>query len=55
MAFMSHYGMAHAIVPKDIAEDVGELFPDWIRVFQKMGVLSEGPPSNRVECSLYTF
>lgn len=30
MAYMSHQGMAHAIMPKEIAQDVGTLFPDWI-------------------------
>lgn len=29
MAYMSHNGLAHSVVPKDILEDVAQVFPDW--------------------------
>lgn len=32
IAYMSNHGLTHAVVPRDIAEDVGEVFPDWLRV-----------------------
>ena len=31
MAFMSNQGLAHAVMPADIARDVGAVFPEWIR------------------------
>lgn len=31
MAFMSNQGLAHAVMPKEIARDVAVIFPDWIR------------------------
>lgn len=32
IAYMSNHGLTHAVVPRDIAEDVKEVFPDWVRV-----------------------
>jgi uncharacterized protein YaiL (DUF2058 family) len=32
ISFMSNHGMQHAVVPRDIAEDVKEVFPDWLKV-----------------------
>lgn len=32
IAYMSNHGLTHAVVPRDIAEDVGEVFKDWLRV-----------------------
>ena len=32
IAYMSNNGLAHAVVPKDIALDVGEVFPLWLKV-----------------------
>lgn len=32
IAYMSNHGLTHAVVPRDIAEDVGEVFPDWVKV-----------------------
>lgn len=32
IAYMSNYGLTHAVVPREIAEDVGEVFPDWLKV-----------------------
>lgn len=32
IAYMSNHGLTHAVVPRDIAEDVGEVFPDWLKV-----------------------
>ena len=34
LAFMSNSGLAHAVVPRDIAEDIIEVFPDWCRVLK---------------------
>jgi uncharacterized protein YaiL (DUF2058 family) len=34
MAFMSHHGLAHAVVANDIIVDVREVFPEWIRFFE---------------------
>ena len=34
VAFMSNSGLAHAVVPRDIAEDIVEVFPDWCRVLK---------------------
>ncbi len=33
-AFMSHHGLAHAVVPRPLAEAVAELFPYWLRTLQ---------------------
>ena len=35
VGFMSNYGYAHAVVPRDIAEDIGEVFPEWLKVLNK--------------------
>ena len=32
IAYMSNNGLAHAVLPKDIALDIGEVFPDWLKV-----------------------
>lgn len=32
IAYMSNHGLTHAVVPREIAEDVGAVFPDWLRV-----------------------
>lgn len=32
IAYMSNHGLTHAVVPRDIAEDVKEVFPEWLRV-----------------------
>src|SRR3989338_6384240 len=32
VAFMSNSGLAHTVVPRDIAEDIVEVFPEWFRV-----------------------
>lgn len=31
MAYMSHQGLAHCIIPEEIAKDVAVIFPEWIR------------------------
>ena len=31
MAFMSHHGLAHCVMPRDILEDIGQIFPSWIK------------------------
>lgn len=31
MTFMSNYGLANCVVPKDIIEDVAQVFPAWVR------------------------
>jgi uncharacterized protein YaiL (DUF2058 family) len=35
IAYMSNHGLAHAVVPRDIAEDVGQAFPDWLKVLNE--------------------
>lgn len=32
IAYMSNHGLTHAVVPRDIAEDVFAVFPDWLKV-----------------------
>lgn len=32
IAYMSNHGLTHAVVPREIAEDVGAVFPDWLKV-----------------------
>jgi hypothetical protein len=34
VAFMSHHGLAHAVVPRPLAEAVAELMPLWLRVLK---------------------
>lgn len=35
ISYMSNHGLAHAVVPRDIAEDVGQVFPDWLKALTK--------------------
>jgi hypothetical protein len=35
IAYMSNHGLTHAVVPRDIAEDVGEVFLEWLRVLNE--------------------
>lgn len=37
IAYMSNHGLTHAVVPRDIAEDVGQVFKDWLRVLNDLG------------------
>ena len=32
VAFMSHHGLAHCVVPRPLAEDIHRIFPLWLRV-----------------------
>ncbi len=32
IAYMSNHGLTHAVVPRDIAEDIGQIFPEWLKV-----------------------
>jgi hypothetical protein len=34
MAYMSHNGLAHCVLPHDIIEDVAVVFPEWLRVLK---------------------
>ncbi|MBH1989135.1 MAG: hypothetical protein I8H75_01935 [Myxococcaceae bacterium] len=34
VAFMSNNGLAHAVLPRDIVEDIVEIFPDWLRLLK---------------------
>lgn len=36
IAYMSHHGLVHAVVKRDIAQDVGELFPEWLKVLNDL-------------------
>jgi len=50
IAFMSDHGLAHGVVPCDVAEDVAEFFPLWLRALSgddRAGQIekpSEAPP-----------
>lgn len=35
IAYMSNHGLTHAVVPRDIAEDVQEVFPEWLKVLNE--------------------
>jgi hypothetical protein len=35
IAYMSNHGLTHAVVKRDIAEDVGAVFPGWVRVLNE--------------------
>lgn len=35
IAYMSHHGLTHAVIDKEIALDIAQIFPEWIRVFNK--------------------
>lgn len=37
IAFMSNNGLAHAVVPRDVALDVKEIRPEWLRVLETQG------------------
>lgn len=32
IAYMSNHGLAHAVLPKDIVQDIAQIFPDWLKV-----------------------
>jgi uncharacterized protein YaiL (DUF2058 family) len=32
ISYMSNHGLVHAVVPRDIAEDIREAFPEWVKV-----------------------
>lgn len=34
VAFMSHHGLAHCVVPRALAEDLAALFPLWLRALK---------------------
>ena len=34
VAYMSNNGLAHTVLERDIAEDIVEVFPDWIRILK---------------------
>lgn len=45
IAFMSHHGLAHGVVPRPLAEAVFEVFPYWLRVLQNHpGAGQQEPP-----------
>lgn len=33
-AFMSHHGLAHCVLPRDIVEDIAQVFPAWVRMLK---------------------
>ena len=35
IAYMSNHGLTHAVVGREIAEDIGELFPEWLKVLNQ--------------------
>lgn len=44
-AFMSHHGLTHCVLPRDIVEDIAAVFPSWLRVLKGHPALSEEPSS----------
>ena len=45
VAFMSHHGLAHCVVPRVLAEDIARLFPFWLRVLKDHpGAGQQEPP-----------
>lgn len=36
ISYMSNHGLVHAVVPRDIAEDVGQIFPEWLKVLHDL-------------------
>lgn len=43
IAFMSHNGLAHCVVPRDVAQDVGTVRAEWVRHLDGYDVLTEAP------------
>lgn len=43
VAFMGYNGIEHAVVPKDVADDVYAVKPDWLR--HLVGVTDQAPPA----------
>jgi len=35
VAYMSNHGLTHAVVPREIAEDISQVFPDWLKVLNE--------------------
>lgn len=35
IGYMSNHGFTHCVVPRDIAEDVAEVFPAWVRTLKE--------------------
>jgi len=33
-AFMSNHGITHCVLPRDIVEDIAQVFPTWVRVLK---------------------
>lgn len=47
VAYMSHHGLAHCVVPRAVAEDLAEVVPLWLRVCKDhpaAGQLAPPPP-----------
>lgn len=36
IAYFGHHGLTHAALPRDIVEDVAEVFPSWIRILNDL-------------------
>ncbi|MFZ9887072.1 MAG: DUF2058 family protein [Myxococcota bacterium] len=43
IAFMSHNGLAHCVVPRDVAQDVGTVRPEWVRHLDGFDVVTLAP------------
>lgn len=45
VAFMSHHGLAHCVVPRPLADDIFRIFPLWLRVLKDHpGAGQQEPP-----------
>jgi hypothetical protein len=36
ISYMSHHGLTHAVVAREIAEDVAKAYPDWLKVLNNL-------------------
>lgn len=43
IAFMSHNGLAHCVVPREVALDVGQIRPEWVRHLDGFEVQTKAP------------
>lgn len=43
IAFMSHNGLAHCVVPREVALDVGQVRPEWVRHLDGFEVETRAP------------
>lgn len=47
IAFMSHNGLAHCVVPREVALDVGQVRPEWVRHLDGFAVETRAPSDEK--------